>query len=103
MTTIAAIQMTSGASVERNLEEAARLLAAAAEEGARLAVLPENFAFMGRSEHERLQVAEEPGAGPMQDFLRSQAASLGIWIVGGTIPLWAPGHRRAYAACLLCD
>ena len=46
----AAIQMVSGRSLDENLETAARLLKQAAEEGAELAVLPENFALMAPTE-----------------------------------------------------
>src|SRR5204862_2401460 len=45
----AAIQMNSTAEVERNLDTAERLVSAAAQRGARLVGLPENFAFL-RSE-----------------------------------------------------
>ncbi len=43
----AAVQMNSGDNVNRNLELAARLLGEAAADGCALAVLPENFPFMG--------------------------------------------------------
>ena len=42
---VAAVQMNSVADVQRNLAVAGALLAEAAEQGAVLAVLPENFAF----------------------------------------------------------
>ncbi|WP_295720599.1 nitrilase-related carbon-nitrogen hydrolase, partial [uncultured Halovibrio sp.] len=41
---VAAIQMVSGFEVEQNLVRARELLEQAAEDGARVAVLPENFA-----------------------------------------------------------
>ncbi len=47
---VAAIQMASGPNVMGNLNEARRLIAKAAEQGARLVVLPEFFAIMGMSE-----------------------------------------------------
>ncbi len=84
---VAAIQMTSGLDVAANLATAGRLLAAAAADGAGLAVLPENFAFMGRDERDRLAIAEDDGAGPIQDFLADTAARLRLTLVGGTIPI----------------
>jgi nitrilase len=39
----------------------------------------------------------------MQDFLAAQARQLGIWIVGGTLPVLEPGESRPRAACLLYD
>ncbi|MGQ0501037.1 MAG: carbon-nitrogen hydrolase family protein [Panacagrimonas sp.] len=98
---VAAIQMSSGNDVAANLDSAARLLAVAAEQGAVLAVLPENFAFMGEREKDKLAHAEAPGRGPIQDFLSGAAARLGMWVVAGTVPL-AVDHdpQRVSAACL---
>ncbi|SFF63798.1 nitrilase [Fontimonas thermophila] len=96
----AVIQMTSGAERDANLEAAARLLRAAAEAGACLAVLPENFALMGARETDKLAIAEAEGDGPIQDFLAQSARALGLWIVGGTIPLRVPGDPgHVYASC----
>ena len=44
---VAAVQMNSGDSLQRNLGLAGRLLGEAADAGCALAVLPENFPFMG--------------------------------------------------------
>ena len=104
MSKVAAIQMTSGADVERNLEGARVLLRGARAQDASVAVLPENFAFMGRGEAAKLAVAEEPGAGPIQSFLAEAARTFGMWIVGGTVPLRIPGDEsRVAAACLVFD
>ena len=96
----AAIQMTSGRSVERNLGEAARLLREARTAGAELAVLPENFAFLGADDGERLSVSETWTSGPMQSFLAEQSAEHGIWIVGGTVPI-RDSDDKVYSASLL--
>ena len=103
MTRVAAIQMVSGADVGRNLEAAARLLRDARERGAVVAGLPENFAFMGFSETDKLAIAEEDAGGPIQTEIARLARSLGIWIVAGTIPLRVPGEPRVAAACLVYD
>ena len=104
MSIMAAIQMVSGASVERNLTAAAHLLAQAADRGARLAVLPENFALMGQRENDKLALRETEGAGPLQEFLAEQAARHGLWLVGGTLPLQDPNEaHRVRASCLLFD
>jgi nitrilase len=101
MFTAAAVQMTSGAEVAANLASAARLIAQAAAAGAALVALPENFAFLGRHERDKLAVAEADGAGPIQDFLVSTAARHNIHLVGGTIPLRGADPQRVRAACLL--
>lgn len=103
MALAAAIQMASGPSVGANLIEAARLIGDAAEAGARLVVLPENFALMAVHEADKLTVREQPGNGPIQEFLSQQAARFGVWLVGGTIPLVAHDDNRIRAACLLFD
>jgi nitrilase len=95
--------MTSAAAVADNLADAARLLAEAAAAGARVAVLPENFALMGRREADKLAAAEAPGDGPIQAMLAQAAARLGLWIVAGTVPLRVEGEPRVAAACLVYD
>jgi len=84
---IAAIQMVSGVSLPDNLRAAADLLAQAADQGAELALLPEYFCLMGQRDTDKLAIQERFGAGPIQDFLAAQAQLLGLWIVGGTLPL----------------
>lgn len=103
MTRVAAIQMASGPNVNANLLEAARLLRKAAEAGAKLVVLPENFALMGMSEFDKVKIREADGGGILQDFLAEQAVKLGIWLVGGTIPLAGHDPDKVNAACLLFD
>jgi nitrilase len=100
---VAAVQMVSGADVASNLQEAAALLSEAADAGATLAVLPENFACMPSDESYRRRIAEEDGEGPIQAFLCAQAERLKMWIVGGTIPIRVPDDDRPAAACLVCD
>lgn len=96
----AAIQMTSGRDVKRNLIEAGRLIGAAADQGAELIVLPENFSFLGAEDAERLAAAEAAGTGPAQDFLAEQAARRGVWLVGGTVPIRVNAGRAASRSML---
>jgi deaminated glutathione amidase len=100
---VAAVQMTSGPDVAANLEQAAGLLQEAAARGAHLAVLPENFSFMGLKDADKRAVAEADGAGAAQDFLAASARKLRLWIVGGTIPLKAGSDGRVAAASLVYD
>ncbi len=101
--TVAAIQMTSGAEVAGNLATARRLLAQAAAAGAQVAVLPENFALMARRDADRQAAAEVHGEGPIQAMLAAAARELGMWVVGGTIPVKVPGESRVAAASLVYD
>jgi deaminated glutathione amidase len=102
MSKAAALQMASGPSVDSNLQEAKRLIAAAAGAGAKLIVLPENFAMMGK-DSDLLTVREQDGSGKIQDFLAEEASRHRVWIVGGTIPMECPQADRVYAACLVYD
>lgn len=101
--TVAAIQLASGSNVNANLLETERLVEQAAKNGARLVVLPENFAFMGARCADMLTIRETPGDGPLQTFLSRLASRLGIWIVGGTLPLEARDNAKVRAACLVYD
>ena len=60
---LAVIQMVSQSDVLANLAQARRLLEEAAQGGAQLAVLPENFAAMGRRDTAAIGRAEALGEG----------------------------------------
>ena len=100
---IAGVQMASGPNVEGNLNEAARLVAMAVEQGASLVVLPENFAIMGLSEHDKVALREEDGAGPIQAFLAASARRHKIWLAGGSVPLVSSVAGKIRSACLIYD
>lgn len=98
---VAALQMTSGPDPSANLATAERLLKESAGAGARLAVLPENFAFMGLADADKRRIAEGEGSGPIQDFLAGAASRLRLWIVAGTMPMRLVHEARVAAACLV--
>jgi nitrilase len=96
---IAALQMVSTPDVDRNVATAARLIAEAASEGAQLLALPEYFCLMGRSDRDKLVIAEVPGDGPLQRFLAEQARQHGVWLIGGTVPLRCTEPERVRNSC----
>jgi len=98
---VAAVQMTSTREVAANLREAGRLVADAAAQGAKLVVLPENFSFLGATDADRVAAIEQSGDGPAQRFLAETAESLGVWIVGGTIPIRDGGDRASSRSLLV--
>ena len=102
---MAVVQMVSQADVGANLLAARRLLEQAAEHGARLAVLPENFAAMGHRDLAALARSEATGEGPILPWLAQAARDLGLWIVAGTLPLPPDGQPQArpHATSLLID
>ncbi len=79
--------MVSAATVDANLATAGRLIAEAADGGARLVALPEYFCIMGRRDTDKVDVREPEGRGPIQDFLADAARRHGVWLVGGTLPV----------------
>src|SRR5215510_6762321 len=92
MPLIAAAQMNSGADKGRNVDVATRLVRRAAELGAKLVGLPENFSWMGPE-------SERPGAaetleGPTLARMASLARELSITLLAGSIlEAGAPGGR----------
>ncbi len=100
---VAVIQMVSTADVPTNLRQARVLLEQASACGAELAVLPEYFCLMGHSDDDKLAAREDFGDGPIQQFLAETARALGLWLVGGTLPLTAPMPDRVYNSSLVYD
>ena len=98
---VAAVQMASGPNVAGNLSEARRLIEKAADQGARLVVLPEYFPIMGLSETDKVAVREQPGSGVIQSFLGEMARKHKIWLVGGSIPLVASVPDKVLNTCLV--
>jgi predicted amidohydrolase len=97
----AVIQMVSQSDVEGNLAQARSLLEQAAASGAKLAVLPENFAAMGRRDIAAIGRAEASGEGPILPWLKLAARDLKLWIVAGTLPL--PPESRPQGKVTACS
>jgi predicted amidohydrolase len=89
-----AVQMTSTADRVKNLDTAMRLVGEAADLGAKLVGLPENFGFMG-PEPERLAGAETL-EGPTLSALRELARRRGLYIVAGSIAEVSPNPKQTY-------
>lgn len=106
MTTIAAIQMVSGSAVERNLQDVKALVAEAAAAGAKLIVLPENFALLD-SPALRPLAEREQSEGYIQAFLARLARETSVWLVAGSVPLISTPEGseveapRVRSACLV--
>jgi nitrilase len=98
---IAAVQMASGPTVAANLAEAEVLIKLAAKQGAKLIALPEYFGIIGMKDHDKVDAREQPGHGPIQDFLSRLAKKLGVWLIGGSVPLWCDDPGRVRNSCLV--
>jgi nitrilase len=100
---VAAIQMAAGPNIFANLQEAARLVEIAASQGAKLAALPEYFCLMGMRDADKVAAREQDGSGPIQEFLSETARRLGIWLVGGSVPLVSSRPDKVRNSCLVYD
>ncbi|CEG57325.1 carbon-nitrogen hydrolase family protein [Legionella fallonii] len=93
MAQVGLVQMVSSTKVTENLLQVEHYMAQAKNEQVELIVLPENFAFMGMNDTDKLQIAETYGDGPIQQKISQLAKKFGIWIVAGTIPLKGMGTK----------
>lgn len=100
---IAAVQMVSTPVPQENFATAARLIAQAAEGGARLVLLPEYWPVMGMKDTDKLAHAEQPGSGPIQTFMADAAREHGIWLIGGTLPMAAAEPGKVLNTTLVYD
>jgi predicted amidohydrolase len=99
---VAAAQMTSSADLARNMQVALRLVEEAADAGARLVGLPENFAFMGPEEQRR--ATAETLEGPIVGALREVARRRGIYVLAGSIAEKVPDPgKTANTSVLVAD
>ena len=111
---VAGIQMASSPNVASNLTEAERLIAIAAEQGAKIVVLPEYFCIMGVKDIDKVAVREKAGdesqsigdapsggGGPIQRFLAKMAKKYKIWLIGGTVPLASNFPNKVRNSCLV--
>lgn len=102
MNKIALMQMTSSTNVEDNLQLVKKFMISAREQGVELIVLPENFSFMGKSEQDKLSIAEVYREGPIQYFISQLAKQLNLWVIAGTISLKTQGPK-VKTSCLVFD
>jgi nitrilase len=98
---VAAVQTVSGGDVDANLRAVEPLVAEAARQGAQLVVLPENFGIFGARATDKVAVRETDGGGTQQSFLARVARELGIWLVGGTVPIAIADPARIRSASLV--
>jgi nitrilase len=89
--------------VDANLRRAEALIAEAAAAGAQLVALPEYFCLLGRQDGDKVAVREVDGSGPIQQFLAEAALRHGLWLIGGTLPLWCDAPDKVRNSCLVFD
>jgi nitrilase len=100
---VAVLQMTSNDNVLDNLNVIDSILSKISKENISLAVLPENFSFMGRTEHDKLSMAEDYNNGPIQRSISKIAIKYSMWIVAGSIPIKSDNPKKCYASTIVFD
>ncbi|MFT7300714.1 MAG: putative amidohydrolase [Porticoccus sp.] len=103
MSQIAALQMTSGGSLDANLQQAQSLIEQAVKQGTKLLVLPEYFAYHGCGDISAAAQQEQYSTGTARTFLAEQASYHQVWIVGGSIPVAIRDDERAAASCFVVN
>lgn len=81
--TVASVQLNSTNNVDENLTTIDRLLGEAATQGAKLALLPENCVYMGKSQRDTKDIAEPLGLGRVQTAFANMAQQHGMWVLVG--------------------
>ncbi|MBA2709827.1 MAG: carbon-nitrogen hydrolase family protein [Tatlockia sp.] len=102
MPKIAAAQMVSSASTIDNLNKVETFFQKAKDLQVELLVLPENFAFMGINESDKLQIAEKYLDGEIQSTISLLAKRYNLWVIAGTLPLQG-AKNRVRASCIVYD
>jgi deaminated glutathione amidase len=96
----AAIQLNSQPDSVKSMQEAYKWVTEAAEDGAVLICLPENFAFLG-DEREKLEQADQIST-QVEQQLPAWAREFGVYILGGGFPLSA-GNGKVFNRSVLVD
>lgn len=93
MSRAAVVQLTSSANIQNNLNKIESFFREAHDQDAHLIVLPENFAYMGMKEMDKLNIAETEGEGVIQQAISQLAKRYALWVIAGTIPIRTRNNR----------
>ena len=99
---VAAVQLQSQDDVQENLEVCRRLVSSARREGAKLVLLPENFAYFGADtgKHSQAERLSDPD-GKIQRALAELARSSEVFLVAGGFPEASGEPTRPYNTALV--
>lgn len=102
--TCAVVQLQSSDDVRANLNAVKQVAIDASRRGARVVVLPENFAYFG-TEAGRADIAEEVGAndGAIMSALASVCRQCDVYVIGGGMPEKSNVKERPYNTCVVLN
>ncbi len=102
---VAVVQLNTQDEPLLNLSNARTWIARAAQAGAQLVTLPENFAFMGEEARKRELAERVDGAfpGPILSALCEAASASGVWVLGGGMPERSDDPARPYNTSVLVN
>lgn len=102
--TVAAAQLSSGDDLAANLAAMAAAVAEAAERGAQVVLLPENFAWFGDEAGRRRLAEPVPSVeAPIQAALGAAAAAHGVWVIAGGMPERGPDGSPPWNTLVVVD
>lgn len=105
MAKLAVAQMVSGECVDANLEAVEQLVEEAANSGAQLLLLPENFALL--DSRALIDLArDELETHRIHNLLSSLAKKNGLWLIAGSVPVLVDNDAqqdKVWASCLVFD
>lgn len=97
---VAAVQLQANDRLAENLENVGRCVAIAADSGARLVVLPENFAYFGSEQGKRSIAERLDGDGPILTTLRALAQRHSVSLVAAGLPETSGDPARPFNTAL---
>lgn len=96
---LAAVQITTGPDVEKNLAAIERQIKQAALEGANIVALPEVFACYDSQKYLALGQQEMNALGTLRSRMAGWAKDNQVFLIGGTIPVLEPKASKVYPRC----
>jgi predicted amidohydrolase len=96
---LAAVQITTGSDVEKNLLLAEQEIKKAAQQGANIIALPEVFACYDSQKYLALGQQEISGQGNLRSRMSNWAKTNNVYLIGGTIPVLDPQTSKVYPRC----